>query len=127
MRKRNLLLATASGLVLAASMPKPGLWPAAWFGLVPLLIALKGARARDAALFGLVTGLAYYGVICFWLTIFGYLPWFLVALKEACWLMLFAATAAAMLPNSIGWPGYIGVPAAWTLCQWARVIGPLGF
>jgi len=127
MRKRNLLLAIASGVLLAVSMPKPGWWPTAWIGLVPLLIAIRGARARDAARCGLVTGFVYYGVICFWLTIFGWLPWFLVALKEAFWLMLFAVAASRLLPERIGWFGYIAVPAAWTVSQWARVLGPLGF
>lgn len=127
MRKRNLLLGTASGLLLAVSMPKPGWWPAAWIGLVPLLIALKSARTRNAMLCGLVAGLVYYGAICSWLTIFGYLPWFLVALKEAAWLMLFAAAAALMMPDRTGPSGYLTVPAVWTFLQWARVIGPLGF
>ena len=127
MRKRNLLLAIASGALLAISMPKPGWWLTAWFGLAPLLIALRGARAREAAVYGLVTGLAYYGVILFWLTLFGYLPWSLVALKETFWLVLFAVAASRLLPERTGWFGYLAVPAAWTVSQWARVLGPLGF
>ena len=127
MSKRNLLLSVFAGGLLAISMPKPGIWVTAWIGLVPLLIALRGARARDAALYGLVTGLVYYGVVCFWLTIFGYLPWFLVASKEAFWLMLFAVAASRLLPERIGWYGYLAVPAAWTVSQWARVLGPFGF
>ena len=127
MRKRNLLLSILSGLLLAASMPKPGIWVAAWLGLAPLLAALRGARARDAALYGLTAGFVYYGIILFWLTIFGYLPWCLVALKEGFWLMLFAVAAARLMPERTGWWGYLAVPAAWTVSQWARVLGPLGF
>ncbi|MCX8052788.1 MAG: apolipoprotein N-acyltransferase [Armatimonadetes bacterium] len=120
-------LAVASGMILAISMPKPGWWPAAWIGLVPLLIALRSTRAKDAAICGLAAGLVYYGAICFWLTIFGYLPWFLVALKEALWFMLFAIAAAKTLQHNTGWPEYLTVSSLWTLFQWTRVLGPLGF
>ncbi len=108
-------------------MPKPGIWAAAWFGLVPLLLALRGSRPRNAALYGLITGCVYYGIILHWLTVFGYLPWALVVLKEAFWLALFAVVASRLMPGMIGWWGYLGIPAAWTALQWARVLGPLGF
>ena len=88
MSKRNLLLSVASGLILAAALPKPGIWPAAWFGLVPLFLATGGFREQvpetpgvlAAALCGLVAGAVYYGIVLFWMSIFGYLPWVLVAL-----------------------------------------------
>lgn len=127
MSKRSIILSILAGLILAAAMPKPGIWAAAWFGLVPLLLALRGSRPRDAAVYGLITGCAYYGIILFWLTIFGYLPWALVVLKETFWLMLFAVIASWLMPERIGWWGYLAVPAAWTAIQWARLLGPLGF
>ncbi|MGQ9455588.1 MAG: apolipoprotein N-acyltransferase [Armatimonadota bacterium] len=126
MKKRNLLLSVVSGIVLASAMPKPGLWFASWFGLAPLLLALRKSTPRQGALYGLVTGFVYFGAICVWLSIFGYLPWFLVALKEAVWVAFFAGIAVRFLQNS-GVHAYLGLPAVWTVIQWARVFGPLGF
>lgn len=126
MKKRNLLLSVVSGLILASAMPKPGWWFASWFGLVPLLLALRKSTPKQGALCGLVAGFVYFAVICVWLTIFGYLPWFLVALKEAVWVALFAGVAVRFLQNG-GVRAYLGVPAVWTVIQWVRVFGPLGF
>ncbi|MHB9038550.1 MAG: apolipoprotein N-acyltransferase [Armatimonadota bacterium] len=127
MRKRNLFLAIISGILLALSMPRPGIWPLAWVGLVPLLAAIRGARGRTAAFYGLVTGLIYFGVIVFWITIFGYLPWALVTLKETLFFAAFAALASRVTPERTGRLGYIAVPAAWTTMQWVRSLGALGF
>jgi len=77
--------------------------------------------------YGLVTGAVYYGVVLYWLTVFGYLPWVLVVLKETAFAVLFAVVARRMMPGAVGWCGYAAVPAAWTVSQWARSLGPVGF
>ncbi len=127
MKKRDIVLAIASGLVLATALPEPGWWTASWFGLVPLLIAAKGTTSKRAALIGFVSGFVYFGLICRWLVIFGYLPWFLVSAKEALWFALFLATVSRFLQEPIRTSSYLVIPTVWTVIQWARVFGPLGF
>lgn len=63
------LNAAALGAALAAlALPPYGLWPAGWFGLAPLFLAVSGcARRRDAALLGLAAGLAYHAVVLHWI------------------------------------------------------------
>lgn len=125
--RRNLALAAISGLLLAAAMPKPGVWAASWIGLVPLMVAVRGARVRDAALFGLVCGLVYYGIFLFWLARLGYPWWILVVLVQTTFMVLFAAWACPLMNVRSVWLRYVAVPAAWTAMQWMRGLGIFGF
>ena len=121
------ILAAASGLILALAMPKPGVWALSWVGLVPLFLALRGAAPSRAALCGLVSGLVYFGVILFWVSLFGYLPWALLAAIQAAAMAAFAVAARFLQPTRIGWLGYVATPAAWTTLQWVRSLGPYAF
>ncbi len=113
---------------MSLAMPKPGIWPFAWVGLAPLFVAMRGSAPRAAALYGFVMAAVYFGIICSWLTIFGYLPWFAsVFLLMAVPVAVFAAVSSRLMPNKIGLLGYVAVPSVWTAMQWARSLGPLGF
>lgn len=125
--KRKLLLAAISGVLCALAMPRPGIWLFSWFALVPLFAALRGARPAAAALCGLVTGTLYFAVVLYWIWLFGYLPWTLLAIVQGAFVAVFAAAAARTLPSRIGSWGYAAVPAIWTAVQWARGLGPYGF
>ena len=125
--RRNLALAAISGLLLAAAMPMPGVWAASWFGLVPLLVAIRGARARDAALFGLICGLVYYGMFIFWLSLLGYASWALLVLLQTAFMVLFAASACPLMRVRSVLLRCLAVPAAWTAMQWMRGLGIFGF
>ena len=126
-RFRHLLLSIASGLILALALPRPGTWIAAWVGLVPLLIALRGAGPWRASLCGFAAGLVYYGIILHWITLFGYLPWALLVIYEALYIAVFAVLCVRLQPSRIGWPGYIAAPAAWVLLQFLQTLGPYAF
>lgn len=52
----KLLAVTASGLMLAAALPKFDLTFFLWIGLIPLLWALQGVRGRKAFILGTATG-----------------------------------------------------------------------
>lgn len=127
LRKSPFMLALASGLLLAGAMPKPGIWALAWVSLVPLFVAMRGTRPKIAALYCFVTGLVYFGIVIFWISLFGYLPWIMLVILESLYFAIFGALSARILPTRIGWPGYIAVPAIWTASQWARSLGIFGF
>ncbi len=127
MQKRKALLAIASGVILALAMPKPGIWELAWVALIPLFIALRDTRPTEAAAYGLMFGVVYFGVILYWIWLFGYLPWVLLAVVQGLFYAIFAAAASALMPNRIGWWGYVAVPAAWAAMQWSRSLGIYAF
>ena len=57
----------------------------------------------------------------FWLTITGWVG--VVGLSALFWGLF--GTVATRMPNS--WLGWLGIAAAWTLCQWLRGQGPFAF
>ena len=61
------LAATLSGAALALSFPKPDLHLLIWVALVPLLLALAGARPSQAWWLGFLAGAIYRGGTLYWL------------------------------------------------------------
>jgi apolipoprotein N-acyltransferase len=77
-RLSHLFAAILSGLLVAGAFPK---WDQAWlliFALVPLLWALRGKSLKAAFWLGLVSGLAHYVALLYWIVfvthVFGHLP-----------------------------------------------------
>ncbi|MCE5198926.1 MAG: apolipoprotein N-acyltransferase [Armatimonadota bacterium] len=127
MKKRNLLLALVSGVLLALAMPRPGIWLMSWIGFAPLLVAIRGERPTRAAIYGLITGAVYFGIVLFWISLFGYLPWAAAAVFQGLYFAAFALVSSKLMPERVGWKSYVTVPAAWTALQWVRSLGPFGF
>ena len=63
------LCAVLSGLMITASFPPGDFDWLAWFGLVPLLIALEGTSPSVAFKLGLTTGLAHYLTLIYWVIV----------------------------------------------------------
>lgn len=126
-RFRHVLLSTAAGLILAAALTKPGTWIAAWIGLVPLLLAVKRIGYKQACLCGWITGAVYYGIVLYWIGLFGYLPWALLVAYQALYFAAFAALYARIGPERIGPLGYAAAPAAWVALQFVRTLGVYAF
>ncbi len=107
---RNLGLAALAGLCLALCAPgKPELSALAWIGLLPLLIAVRGASPGRAALLGLISGLTHYLIMLNWITIvlgtYGHLSppvsltaLVLLSLFMSLYTAAFAAIAAWSMP-----------------------------
>ena len=122
----NLLLSALSGALFALAMPKPGLWIASWFCLVPLLVVMN-QNIRISLLMGFICGVVYYGVILHWITLFGFFPWVLLVIKEAFFFCVFALIASRFITGKKGISGYIAIVSAWTALQWLRSLGSFGF
>lgn len=108
-------------------MPEPGWSLLAWVGLAPLMVALRGVNAKKAALCGLVSGLVYYGIILWWIALFGFLPWVLLSVVQSLFFAAFAVIYVRVAPDRIGRLGYVAVPAAWTALQFMRTLGTYAF
>jgi apolipoprotein N-acyltransferase len=64
------LLAAASGGILAAAFPALSLWPLAYIGIGVFLVSLKGRRAGGAFLVGFVGGMVFYLDHISWVSLF---------------------------------------------------------
>jgi apolipoprotein N-acyltransferase len=134
-RQAGLRLALLSGLLLWLAHPPFGLFPLAWFALIPLLLSVARAKhARQALWRGYVFGWAFLGTTWYWigLTInawtgswIGWIAWFGLTLILAGWYALWAGLAWRMIRRTEGIPRIVGLAAWWVVMEWARTLGTL--
>jgi apolipoprotein N-acyltransferase len=134
-----LLLASASGILLALSFPEYGHPAFGWIALAPLLLALTASpRVRPRAFFlGLTTGIVYFTGTLYWITrvmiVYGDLqPWVGVLVNAAliAYLALFPAIFAAIvgrLTGTYGWLGLAASPVVWVATELGRTHFLTGF
>lgn len=76
---RRLLLASSCGVLVFLACPTLDLWPLAWVGFLPLLVAIDGVAPRRAFLYGWLAGAAGNAGGFYWINHlvvrFGNLPW----------------------------------------------------
>jgi apolipoprotein N-acyltransferase len=124
-------LAALSALLLVLSFPDFDLWPLAWVGLVPLALAVLGARPAQAFTLGWLWGALFFYGSCWWLThsmihygripaplAFALLvpPVALVALFPALWALLLARTSLRRGAKALAL-----APFAWAALEWFRL------
>jgi len=137
MTLRNSALAALSGILLAAAFPTFDISLLAWFGLVPLFVALKDQTTKNGFWLGGIAGLFYFAGTVHWVTnsvhFYGGVPLVpasLVTLLLCSFLALFIALFAAVLVHQKGrHPGLfiIAAPAIWTSLELARTYVFSGF
>ncbi len=128
-RKKNILIAALSGLLLTGAFPKIGLDWLAWFALVPLLYALKDQSAGAGFRLGFITGLVHFLTLLYWLVpvmrTYGYLPAYL----SISVLFLFAAVLALFLASFTAGLSKVGkkpvqclvmIPLLWVALEYLR-------
>ena len=131
-------MAVVSAALLVFSFPDFELWPLAWIGFVPLLLAVALRPHRGSAfLLGWITGTLFFYGSCYWLTYamirYGDIPrWaaFLLLVPGPLIAGLFPAICATVLARAIARWGTRAVfiaPLLWVALEWARlgVIGQL--
>ncbi|MEN6436977.1 MAG: apolipoprotein N-acyltransferase [Syntrophobacter sp.] len=64
---KGVLLSIASGLLLTAGFPKPGMFFISWVALVPLFFALRGVNGKRAFLLGYLCGIVHLFTTLFWI------------------------------------------------------------
>ncbi|HEY7049499.1 MAG TPA: MFS transporter, partial [Jatrophihabitantaceae bacterium] len=124
-RWRMRVLAVAVGALPVLVFPKPGLWWAAWFVLIPWLLVVRGApSAREAVLRGWLGAVGFLLAVHYWL-----LP------STTVFLPIIAATLAVLwIPWAVlSWhlrqrplAAVLVGPAAWVVGEVARSWSALG-
>ena len=107
-------LATASGILLALSFPKFGHGLVAWVALVPLLVALAGARSTSHGFrLGYLTGAVSSLGIVYWTSLV-VVQYGGLSMPMGIAVMALLCLALALFPCLFGW----------TVAFWARTWGP---
>lgn len=126
-------LAVLSAFLLIISFPDFNLWPLAWVGLVPLLIAAtRVERTRQAFVLGWTTGALFFYGSCWWLTHsmihYGGLPRpvaYALLIPIVVIVGLFPATFAFALARlHARWGATVALlaaPCLWAATEWARL------
>ena len=134
-RRRPLALAALSGLLLVGAFPHLDWGWLAWVALVPFLATFPHRRMRGALGGGTALGLIYFGGVWYWMAVFaghaigrplGVVVWVGAAGAQTATMLVFAAGAQWLSRRPGVWFWRLGVPALWTVGEWARQFGPLG-
>ncbi|UCH33694.1 MAG: apolipoprotein N-acyltransferase [Armatimonadota bacterium] len=120
----HLAICVASGVVLALAYPRFDLWPLAWVALVPWLVVAFTASWPILVVGSWLAGFAFFAALMYWVAIFGYLPWALLALIQGLAFVLTAAAARVIAPRS-AWR-VLAVGVAWAAFEFARGAGEFG-
>ncbi len=129
LKKNDILLAVASGILLFLSFPKFGQGILAWISVVPLLYALKDKNIPQGLILGFVTGIIFQIGVIYWIIYvivnYGYLPFYIgvgAMLLLASYLSLYVAlfSAGVAYVNNKGISLLIAAPVIWTSLEYAK-------
>jgi len=126
---RTFVVVAASGLALTLAFPETDLAPLAWIALVPLLLACRSASPARAAALGGTFGLAFFGSLLIWISIVGYVAWFVLVLLQASFIALFGWVMAVATERTPRWWPMLVAPVAWVaIVEFLRSVVPtVGF
>jgi len=110
--------------VLGVAFPPADFGPLALVALIPLLWAWRGATARRAALYGLLFGVAFFGVLLEWSRYFGTVAIVPLVVGEAAFLAVTGALVAALGRRGLRSPWLAA--AIWVVLEGLRARAPFG-
>ncbi len=111
---------------MSLSLPPVGIGPVAFAAPIPLLWLLRGARPARGAAIGAAFGVAYFGLLLYWILLFGVLAWSALVLASAGFLALFGTLAPLVSRRDKPALTAAGLASLWTTIEWVRGVWPLG-
>lgn len=133
---RRWALAVLSGALLASAFPPLDWWPAAFVGLLPLLLAAAGQPPARAAWLGFASGMSFALLSIPWVVVtmvrYGQMPWWgaaAVLLALAAYLACYPAGFTFLLARFPLPPAAfpVGAAALWTALEYLRTYALSGF
>lgn len=112
-----------SGALLSLAFPEPSIAPLAWVTIAPLLVLARG-RPRRGFGYGFAFGIGFFGTLLVWISLVGWMAWFLLVVMEALFLGAFGA--GWTICSRLGRPWWVfAAPALWVAVEAAREYVPV--
>lgn len=135
---KNIILSTASGIMLVLSFPRFDLYWVAWFALVPLLYCILDVSWKRAFLLGFITGLTFNLTAFHWsfsdfLKMYANVPLyvsFIIYLVLGLYLAFYYGVfslAVNRLSNRLNFPVYLSAPFIFVFLEYIRANVFTGF
>ncbi|HTZ11969.1 MAG TPA: apolipoprotein N-acyltransferase [Candidatus Margulisiibacteriota bacterium] len=119
LKTKDYLLSFSSALLLILSFPGFNLWPFAWFGFVPVFLALNNKSIKDAFLLFFITGVIFWTGIIYWLVHVTLAGTILLILFLSLYFALFGLIIRPCTKDSTLYT-LVFIPAVWVLLEYAR-------
>lgn len=123
----SIVISLISGIVLALAFPRANLDWVAWFTLAPLMYYVFRRPWKDVLLCGFAFGMGFFGVLLYWIGVFGKLPWFVLAVFQGLYVVGFVMLAKLIGTRLGPWGRFILMPSLWVSIEWVRSLGMMAF
>ncbi|MDP2905574.1 MAG: apolipoprotein N-acyltransferase [Candidatus Omnitrophota bacterium] len=125
--KKGIFQAIVSGALLALAFSSFNLGFLAWFGFVPVFLALKDTSLRKAFFLFLITGIVFWAGTIYWLVHVTLIGTIVLVVYLASYFAIFGLIIRPCTRQSKLW-ALIFIPSAWVLLEYLRTVFPiLGF
>ena len=103
-----------------------GLGPLAWIGLVPFFLVMLSVKPASAVFYGVVFGTIQALIVNYWHGTYNYVTLHMITIAFVVEYVLFMIPFVLTIRLSGKW-GFLIAPAAWTLFDYLRSSGILGY
>lgn len=122
---KNILLASLSGGLLVLCFPYPDQGWLVFFALTPLLLVTSVEPPSKSLLYGWLAGSVFFGGVCYWVAIYGALPFIVMMLFFGLFVAAFAGLASFLAARLRPVLSLLAIPALWITLEVARSEGGL--
>jgi apolipoprotein N-acyltransferase len=137
LRPTHITLSVLSGIMLVFAFPPFDLYPLAWFGLIPLFVAVHDKGPRASFLLGLISGVVFYLGTTYWIfhSVYFYggipgVPALLMVLLLSSYLGLYPAAFSwsfTLLIRKTRFTAILIAPVLWVTLELVRAYAFTGF
>jgi len=117
--KRDLILCIFSGILLSFSFPNANIWICAWFGFIPLFLAITGKPRKNAFLLTYLTGVIFWAGTIYWLVHVTLLGTVLLILYLALYFAVFGLIISRFYLLHTNYC-ILSIPSIWVLLEYFR-------
>lgn len=122
---KNIFLAVLSGGFLVLCFPYPDQGWLVFFALTPLLLITSVEPPGKSFFYGWLAGLVFFGGVCYWVAIYGALPFIIMALFFGLFVAAFSGLASFLAVRLRPVSRVLAIPALWVALEVARSEGGL--